>query len=221
MGFGTGGQRKRESLGPGFRLASAVVRLWHTFTFEKSVTRGYGQPDDRRPPKGNRWTRPASRSLPTFQASLQGRRRLLTGDLYITKSPPELLSAKAQDQARRRRPPSPRRQCLAERLLGWSRGLVVGRPSPFGQMCEICNGKRPDKTSLMLHKLTHLTSNESSGPKIKIITASEVQGMKKFIKFVITYPHIKKQLMSSSSHTSECGRGLGRPCGTSCTRSWR
>ena len=59
----------------------------------------------------------------------------------------------------------------------------------FGQMCEICNGKRPDKTSLMLHKLTHLTSNESSGPKIKIITASEVQGMKKFIKFVITYPH--------------------------------
>ena len=57
----------------------------------------------------------------------------------------------------------------------------------FGQICEICNGKRPDKTSLMLHKLTHLTSNESSGPKIKIITASEVQGMKKFIKFVITY----------------------------------
>ena len=37
------GRGKRESLGPGFRLASAVVRLWHTFTFEKSVTRGYGQ----------------------------------------------------------------------------------------------------------------------------------------------------------------------------------
>ena len=130
MGFGTAGQRKRESLGPGFRPASAVVRLWHTFTFEKSC---YARiwPDDRRPPNGNRWTRPASRSLPTFQASLQGRRRLLTGDLYITESPPELLSAGAQDQARRRRPPTPRRQCLVKEFLAGARkpGFTPASPS--------------------------------------------------------------------------------------------
>ena len=46
----------------------------------------------------------------------------------------------------------------------------------FGQICDICNVKRPDKVSLMMHKLTHLASNESSGPKIKIITTKDVQG---------------------------------------------
>ena len=88
-------------------------------------------PDDRRPPNGNRWTRPASRLMPTFQASVQGRRRLLTGDLYITESPPELLSAGAQDQARRRRPPTPRRQCLVKEFLAGARkpGFTPASPS--------------------------------------------------------------------------------------------
>ena len=91
-------------------------------------------PDDRRPPNGNRWTRPASRLLPTFQASLQGRRRLLTGDLYITESPPELLSAEAQDQARCRRPPTPRRA---------SETHESGKPYVVYAWCEVrnCHGR--------------------------------------------------------------------------------
>ena len=55
----------------------------------------------------------------------------------------------------------------------------------FGQICDVCNVKRPDKTSLMLHKLTHLTSNESGGPKIKIITTKDIQSKKGDIQYLL------------------------------------
>lgn len=39
----------------------------------------------------------------------------------------------------------------------------------FSKWCDECLATRPDNTSLMMHKLTHLETN-STGPKIKIIT---------------------------------------------------
>ena len=42
----------------------------------------------------------------------------------------------------------------------------------FQFYCDICNVSRPDKTLLMLHKLSHL-QNSQNGPKIKIITSKK------------------------------------------------
>ena len=41
----------------------------------------------------------------------------------------------------------------------------------FSYQCDACPSKRPDKTTLMLHKLSHLSSG-FSGPTIKIISKS-------------------------------------------------
>ena len=73
-------------------------------------------PDDRRPPNGNRWTRPARRLMPKFKSSLHGRQRLVTGDLYITESPPEYVSAEAQAHV----------LCMVTKCQGC--GFVGGRP---------------------------------------------------------------------------------------------
>jgi len=73
-------------------------------------------PDDRRHPNGNRCTRPARRLMPTFQSSLHGRQRLVTGDLYITESPPEYVSAEAQAHV----------LCMVTKCQGC--GFVGGRP---------------------------------------------------------------------------------------------
>ena len=36
--------------------------------------------------------------------------------------------------------------------------------------CDTCSARRPDKTSLMLHKLSHLSNGSNQGPTIKIIS---------------------------------------------------
>ena len=54
----------------------------------------------------------------------------------------------------------------------WFEHMDVSHPDHalFQHSCDVCNVKRPDKTSLMMHKLTHLKNN-AGGPKLTIVTS--------------------------------------------------
>ena len=75
--------------------------------------------------------------------------------------------------------------------------------------CDTCPARRPDKTSLMLHKLSHLGNGSNQGPTIKIISKpleSQNHSFKKILPNGTTYienPDIKTYSCGICNKTSK------------------